>query len=60
MPVEKLSVALSAELPALLSLLASHPPRARLPSAIVMRFPLAGSMGDNGGQRSATDQRVQS
>lgn len=60
MPVEKPSITPGAGLPAPLSLLASHPPTARVPSATVIRFPLTGSMGDKGGQRSATDQRVQS
>lgn len=49
MPVEKQNIAPGTELPALLSLLASHPPRVRLPSATVIRFPLTGSMGDKRG-----------
>lgn len=60
MPVEKPSITPGAELPAPLSLLASHPPRARVPSASMIRFPLTGSMGVKGGQRSATDQRAPS
>lgn len=49
MPIEKPSIAPGAELPALLSLLASYPPGARLPSATAIRFPLTGSMGDKRG-----------
>lgn len=57
MPVE--SIAAGTVLPAAgLSLLASHPLRARLPSAIEIRFPVTGSAG-NGGQRSVTDQRAE-
>lgn len=49
MPVERLHIAAGAELPALLSLLASYPLRAGLPSATVIGFPHTGNMGDKGG-----------